>query len=486
MITIPSQQRPLMLRPAQAFSGMAAHYAFGVASELNVDADMVACSMLSAICAAGLNRIEATLSKNYYVPGLLWMLVGAPSGAGKTPVFRRVHGVLEQVVKKCMEIPHEEKRQRELRRDVLSQRLKELRRRAGRSSSDNREEVHAEMFTCQREYEALMIPVSPLVDRVSMYAFVEEMAARNGAMAALGAEGALLPEWYSVGTELLQPIMKSWSGEPVSYTSKKKGSFSVERPNLHIGVGWQVAEARRLLLSKRFRPLGLGARFLYYEVLPYASTAAVVSSGIVPDEVENWWKSQLNLCCSYSSGLGSGKVMQLDLTEDAKHYLKCCKEQWVAMRFGFQGCEDFISKAESHAVRLAIALHCLHADIRMAQTIDADLIRRACALVNFYIDQLARVMYREKDAKIREIAFKVCQSFARAQVGQLQPGVCFGIRALAIQLNVSQKSLLQSMCWMAERGLVCPVNIPVNPTKFEPGWQALQFLGCFQDLDALP
>ena len=486
MIPLPMQQGAVILRPAQALSGMAAHYAYGVANELGVDPDLVACAMLSAVSASSLNRIEAAISKNYNVPSVLWLLVGAQSGAGKTPVFRRVHGVLEHVVHECMEIPHEEKRKRELRREILNQRLKELRRRAGKSASGNREDVHAEMLDCQLEYDALKIPVSPLVDRVSVHAFVEEMAARDGAMAALGAEGALLAEWYNVGTESLQPIMKSWSGEPVSYTSKKRGSFSVDRPSLHIGVGWQVTEARKILLSRRFRPLGLGARFLYYEVLPYVSTDAVVSSWIVPDKVENWWKSQLQVCCSYSSGLGSGKIMQLDMTEDAKHYLKCCKEQWVAMRSGFQGCEDFMSKAESHAVRLAIALHCLHTDIRIEKTIDAELIRRACSLVNFFLDQLARVMYREKDAKIRNIAFDVCQLFARSQVGQFYPFGYIGTRALSTQIGVTQKAILQAMYWMAERRLVVQVSISIGHNKFETGWQPLQFLGVFQDAEALP
>ena len=214
------------------------------------------------------------------------------------------------------------------------------------------------MLDCQREYDALKIPVSPLVDRVSVHAFIEEMAARDGAMAALGAEGALLAEWYNVGTESLQPIMKSWSGEPVSYTSKKRGSFSVERPSLHIGVGWQVTEARKILLSRRFRPLGLGARFLYYEAC-YSPVSTIVDVRVVPDYVETWWKNALKTCCSYSFGLESGNILQLNMSEDARSCLEYSKAQWVAMRCRVQGCEDFISKAASHAVRLAIALHCL-------------------------------------------------------------------------------------------------------------------------------
>ena len=381
-------------------------------------------------------------------------------------------------------LPRDREREIELNRAVLKQRIKWLGREAAKHSSERRHEVLTEMQACQGELNELKIPVSPVIDRVSVYSFIEEMSARDGVMAALGAEGSLLANLYAVSPEMIQPILKSWSMEPISEVTKKNGNTVVSHPRLHIGTAWQITESRKIIFAEKFSSIGLDSRFLYCELPKY--TFSYGDGRNIPVQCEYWWKNLLSKIIDYIKSLDKHEKLQLVLSADAQYMLGLHRQGWEAHRVHCPGAEEFLCKAESHAVRIAVALHCIDEDVSVSHTISLDNMRKACEVTDFFVKERCRVVARMRDSKVRELALKVCQVFARGQVGQVVPGIFIGTRALAAQVGVTQKSLNRTMYWMAEHGFVLAVNVPVNSVKIEPGWQARQFLGYIQNEEMLP
>ena len=472
------------LRPAQALTGMAQQYVYELANELRVDPDMIACAMLSTVTAAGMGSIDCAVTPNFPVPGVLWMLVGAPSGAGKTPVFSRVQGVLEQVISEKMIFSREKMREVESLQNVLTQRIKRLDREAAKCTSEERSAILNEIVACRRELDELKIPVSPIIDLISIYAFIKEMSARNGVMAALGAEGSILACFNKVSTNLLQPVLKSWNLETISNISKKDGEIFVASPKLHIAAAWQPDEARKILLDDKFSSIGLTARFLYYEIPLH--TRFDGNGKYLSSEADCWWGNVISRQVDYHVQSADNCVPRLNLSREAQEVLESHRLCWTSASNTSADFEKLLCKSSSHAVRISIALHCLEEDIFRAKTISSSTMMRACELTEFFLREYFRVMSREKDKKIRRLAFKLCQIFSTNQVSLANPVVSLPTSFLAMQVEATQKSVNQAMYWLARRVLVCEVPILLNNLKTVQGWEIRQSLGCYQNEDMLP
>lgn len=472
------------LAPAHALPPLAARYSYELAEELRVDTNIIACAMLSTAMVASLGGIECIVSSDFKVPSVLWILVGAPSGAGKTPVFQRVQGVLEQLIASKVCLTPERRMDVESRMEVLEQRLKVLKRQAARIPPDSYEMHVAKLVAAKQEMDSLKVPISPIVDRMSLYAFTQEMSKRNGVMAAFGAEGSLLAGLSMVSTELLQPLLKSWSNEEIAESSKKRGEVRVPFPRLNIGVGWQTHEARRLLCNEKYIGIGLTARFLYCEA--YSRSHGGGCGVGLSDDSKLWWTGVLeNLLDAYLT-LSDRDSINLVLSCDAKLLLDSFERDFLFPIDSVAGVSEFLRKRGSHAVRIAIALHCLEFDTLKTVTISFDTMQKACNLTFYFANQLYNVQIREREAKVRSLAFKLCQVYSKNQVGQFYPGITYTTHQLGNCVGKTHKLVSHAMYWLAEKKLVCSVAVPLNNGKTVDGWQALQFLNQFLHEDMLP
>lgn len=472
------------MRPYQALPNMAMQYAFELGNELRVDKDMVACMLLSTVTAAGFDSINCELSSSYNVPGLLWMLVGAPSGAGKTPTCSRIQGVFEKLITSKICLSLEARQEIEAARNVLAKRIRRLSNMAAKCSHEQREPIMENLIFATKEMTDLRVPLSPVVDIISPYAFVDEISKRDGVMAAFGAEGSILSSFNTVAAEQLHPMLKSWCLEKISNITKKRGTISVDEPRLHIATAWQPCEARKLLCDQRYSQIGMGARFLYFEVQSNASRQG--GGGLLSDKMSHWWEEVLARQVEYYLESKVNSHEPLRLSQEAKTYFDQCCDNWRFRIDLNKESRTFLSKSESHAVRLAIALHCLEENIFTNKIISGYVMQRACSLADFFLEEQSRVLLRNKDAKIRKEAVEVCKIFSRGQVEQADFRVSYATGYFASLLGESQKVVYRVMNWLRDRNFVCPVPIHLPNQKVLHGWQSLQYLNWVMDEDSLP
>lgn len=461
-----------VLSPYQALPETANQYAMELNTELRVDVDMIACVMISTITAAGIGSIDCIVSKKHIVPGVLWVLVGAESGSGKTPVFDRIQGTLKDLISTKICLPFDKRQRVEALHVTLTKRIKQLEAKAAKCKKEDFQRCFDEIITARKELDGIHNPVSPIIDMVTPYAFTEEMCRRGGVMASLGAEGAILPCFTSVSPDLLQPILKSWCLESISNVSKRRGEIRVDEPRLHIGAGWQPHEARRILCDERFSKMGMSGRFLYYES---QSNGFQFDNGYrISRNLDSWWEDTLSRQLDYHLQAQIDGKKYFILSPDAFNYLEAFTATWRAGVGYLDEVKPFVRKIESHCVRIAIALHCLSEDIFANRTISLSTMERAGALTAFFHGELSRTVSRSKESKVRKLAIRLCLEFSKTQQGQFFPNVPLTIRDLSLRVNDTQKAISQAMFWLSARNLVCQIEIPTTNNKTTSAWQALQ------------
>jgi len=371
----------------------------------------------------------------------------------------------------------------ESRKTYLKDRIRHLSRKAAKCSLETQHDILSEITACIQGLDAVKIPVSPIVDTSTMYAFIKGMYDRNGVIAALGAEGSIVPCFNAVSSDLLQPVLKAWNLERISSISKKHGEISVEFPRLHIATAWQASEARKILIADKYVNIGLSSRFLYYEVRP--GLIREKGNCLLSREAESWWSEVVLRQVDFHVKHAGNHADVLQLSAEAQNYLKLCRQKWVSRSVVSADFERLLHKCESHAVRIAIAIHCIEENVFQNKTISSSVMRRACGLTEFFLEEHERVMSRGRDARIVKLAAEICGIISKGQHSLIYPGLPVTTSYIAVQGGVTQKAVNQAMYWLAERGLVYAVTIPVSNIKSVPGWQPKENLFRYQSEDAL-
>lgn len=460
------QMQNQFVNPYNTLPHFAKKYAYELSCELNVDENMVACALLSSVTIAGLNKIECRINSNYTIPGVLWILVGADSGLGKTPTFNRVQGVLCEIFNEQLCVSAEKEQEILTKKELLQQRIKYLLKTGKKLSHENFQHIQGEIDSCKKKLNELKIPISPIVDRLSLYSYVDEISKRNGIMAAIGAEGSILAEFQTVSPQMLQPLLKSWSLEDISFVSKKYGAVSVKKPKLHIGVAWQTSEIKKILINENYQSIGLAARFLYYQA--YKKLTIQNSSSCLSRESEKWWHETLLRQLIYSSNIDKYEENYLILSPDAVQALNEFKTE--AYRTTDISGSNFIGKFDQHAVRLAIALHCLEFDINHNRTISYETLYKSCLLTQYFFSNSQRLILSSKNSKNRAIAFTICQIFKESQARFYNYTVTLSTKELAIRSGKTIKSVDQAMFWLSSRYNFQPTSIKDHTSKLVPAW----------------
>jgi|APHig6443717817_1056837.scaffolds.fasta_scaffold07726_3 hypothetical protein len=475
---------PIQYQPITPFLSLpyyAQKYANELSNELNVDENMVACAMISSVTVAGLGKIECHINSNYIIPGVLWIVVGADSGLGKTPTFSRVQGVLRNIFNEQLCFSPEKEQEIATKRGLLQQRINHLMKKGKKLSHENFQHIEDEIDSCKKKLNEHTIPISPIVDRISLYSYISEISKRKGVMAAIGAEGSILADFHTVSQQMLQPLLKSWSLEEVSYVSKISGAISVTNPRLHIGIAWQTSEIKKILTNENYQSMGIAARFLYYQ----ASKKFIIQNDNyrVSHEAENWWHNTLLRQYNYSSTINTNNENHLSLSPDALQILNAYKNN-TYFTIDNSG-SNFIGKFDQHAVRLAIALHCLEFDISSNKTISMETLTKACLLTQYFFNNIQRVVLFSKNSKNHTIAFEICQIFKDRQARLNNYVVIISTKELVMRTRETIKAVEQAMYWLSTRYNFQPTFINVDKLKPIAAWGLSQNIDHINAVESL-
>ena len=120
----------------------------------------------------------------------------------------------------------------------------------------------------QRELESLkpVHPVRLIVDDVTPEKLVSLMAANDGKMAVISAEGGLfdiLAGLYNSNVNI-DPFLKAYTGDSIQIDRQGRPSETIDNPALTMLLMIQPSVLEKIIENGKFNGRGLTARFLYF------------------------------------------------------------------------------------------------------------------------------------------------------------------------------------------------------------------------------
>ncbi|WP_027362077.1 DUF3987 domain-containing protein [Halodesulfovibrio aestuarii] len=439
-------------QPGHALPQDVASFAYGLATEIGVDANMVA---LAVIGVSNTLLLGATcdVTTSFRVGSSLYLGIGAPPSAGKTPCVERVRGHCLDIMKKHLLLSEDELQRRVSKRRVLGERSKFVLKKAAKESDAFQHDLLVdEHASLERRIAQIKIPQLPFMGQVSPYALIKELGVRGGVGANIDAEGGLFSTFNSVAIEQLQPILKAWSSEGLTNITKSE-SYLVEYPTLTLVAFWQDKPLKKFLQDPKYYDVGLVAR-----ILPYiAQQATFTRSGEVSPEVEKNFVYVLEriIVCSLNA-LKQTDGLTFLLSNDAKDCLKRFRAHAdFLMSPGQCLCEypEIAKKMDVQAVKLAMALHALEAFPYQGNEITGDMLQKACELVVFFVDQQRSILGSAQESLLIKDGLPLIDLLIKwGQVNQ--PGAEFTIDQLRRPIGFSKTKCDKILFGLAQRQAV--------------------------------
>ena len=353
----------------------------GIAEEIHCDYDMVALTFLGVISNA-LMGATCKIKEDYITPCSLYIAIGAPPSSGKTPVVEFFRNVINEILAShWFPIPEEAAIRANIVR-TLKAREKGIISKAKKCDNDHqRFELAAQLNEIEKKI-AINKPILPIeIGNSTIQALPQELAVREGIGYILDAEGGLLSKLETISTNQLRPVLNAWSMESISDITKKK-SITVSRPFLTTTSLWQTEPLLKVLNTAKYINVGLTARFL-----PLIASDSIGSSHtpkMAYGDAVRWIKNCLERVFIASKERLHQKNASptFVLSPEGANTIIDFKAMLRDNR-DFSLVDTFTGKADSHAARLAIALHSVQAP-EVGRTISTETLTTACDLTTFF------------------------------------------------------------------------------------------------------
>lgn len=394
----------LAVQPFYTLEDSAKAYAYELAQELGTSENMTACALISMFSAVQ-NGAKCFLSNNYHVPSSLYIAVGAPPSAGKTPIVERMLPVLMHIINKHILLDTREERMRNAKILVIKQSIKNLVKKAGKFfDSESHACNAAQLSRLMNELESIKIPCSPMMGDMSIPAYTKELCIRDGSGICIDAEGGILSQLDTVSPSKLSPLLKAWSGETIVDITKK-AQIRIENPSMVMMLMWQIEPLFRVVKNPNYRGIGLIARFLIHAELNWLPKNGY---GRVSEISEKWYAHRMEevFVRTGKSKSQTGKPLLFSLSNAAHQTLNRFKEYLSLMQgkgqllYDFQ---DIAGKLDQQAVRIAMSLHAMNLSDLDNFIIEESTMLRACRLaIYFAINSVNFIVYGSRNKIIEE------------------------------------------------------------------------------------
>jgi replicative DNA helicase len=228
-------------------------------------AGMLALSVLSAACGG---LVEVRAKPGWDEPVNVYTVAGLPPGTGKSPVFRAMTMPISMYERQQLEKVEKDIMDAEARRDVLEQRIRNAKSKAGKAPSEHAlRQAYNEIDELNDEMRQLFVPVRPklIVDDATPESVASILAEQGGRLAVLSSEGdifAIMAGRYSAGAPNIGVYKKGHAGDELRVDRKNRSEI-VRRPAITMGITTQPEVMRTFGQNAIFRSEGLLARFFY-------------------------------------------------------------------------------------------------------------------------------------------------------------------------------------------------------------------------------
>ncbi|TWD80386.1 uncharacterized protein DUF3987 [Kribbella amoyensis] len=383
--------------PVDVFPGWLADQVSAVAEATQTPADLAGSVALACLSTAAGGKVLVQVDRSWLEQVNLYTVTALPPGSRKSPVFRAMTGALTSAEQALREATGERRVEAELAARIAHARAEQLAKKA-EALTVNPQEALADATAAAKEAAGIVVPALPqlMTDDVTPEACVSLMAAHDGRIAVLSAEGdvfaTLTGTRYSAAPNL-GVFLKGHAGDPIQVDRKGRESESIERPALTLGVTTQPGTLQGLAAQPGFRDRGVLARILYS--LPTNTVGTRNNQAEpVPEPTETTYRDALRTLVLLLADHDTPH--HLDLTPDARQILLDFQD-WIEPRLHPQTGQlapitDWASKLAGAVVRIAALLHLAHTfTTGYATPITADTMHAAERIGRYYLDHALAV-----------------------------------------------------------------------------------------------
>lgn len=447
---VKNQKKHLVSFPVDCLPGGVRQYTVAVSESLQVPADMVASFVFAVLSLCIQGKYSIRVKADWVETLNLYVLVVARPSERKSPTLKEVFKPVFRYVKEENERRKSEISEYEIKKRILSGKLKNIQDTLSKPTSKAKYTVQ-DAVDCQKELDELeeVTKLQMILDDVTPEALVKAMKANSEKMGIISAEGGIfgmMAGRYSNNTNI-DIFLKSYSGEYFSSVRVGSGGITLENPLLTVCLAAQPQLIADIMDNKEFRGRGLLARFLYSIPNSMVGSRTYRSKPIdqlIRADYENLVEELLNI----PDLTGFERVIRLSPEADA---LSEQYNQWIERQLTdeLEEIEDWAGKLHGNTMRIAGILHVVkHKSNAINVLLEEDTMKSAIEIGKYYLEHskqafdimglsdpqevkdakyiISRIDSNSKNSKVRFIskrdAFDLCKGHF-GTVEEMEPGL---------------------------------------------------------------
>lgn len=381
------QVRTLPPFPIDALPGWVADMVAAVAEETQTPPDLAACTALAALSTAAGGRAVVDVRGGWREPVNVYVAVALPPANRKSAVFARMTGPLLKAERVMDENAVGAIVEAETTARLAKAAAEKAAHKAAGAPADKRDELIAEAVELAKAAESVDVPARPqlVADDATPEEIATLLSEQRGRLAVLSAEGGIfdiIAGRYS-GTPNMEVFLKGHAGDLHRVNRRGRHEY-IENPALTMGLAVQPSVLEDIARVRGFDERGLLARFLYSLPVSLVGRRKVLTDP-VPADVADTYAQRLGALVLALADRTDPAV--LPLTPDADAVLVTRQER-TESRLADGGMlahvRNWSGKVDGAAVRIAGLLHLAAHDQGWARPIDADTMRAADRIAEYF------------------------------------------------------------------------------------------------------
>ena len=377
-----------------------------IAESLQVPPDMPATAALGVVSACIQGKFAVQVKPDWKEQANLYILVIARPSERKSPVLQILTAPLYAYSKEQNFLRGPAIQEYQTKRKIIEGAIESLTARASKKGDVG----YFEISEKQRELENLkpVHPVRLIADDVTPEKLVSLMAANDGKMAVISAEGGLfdiLAGLYSLNVNI-DPFLKAYTGDSIQIDRQGRPSETIDNPALTMLLMIQPSVLEKIIENGKFNGRGLTARFLYSYPMSMIGKGRKFETDPIGEDNKEVYESLLYSLLKIPLG---AQPRILTLSKEA-YILFSDWFYWIEDRFNneFYKVESWAGKLAGNTARIAGVLHCCQHQERGADyPISGKAMQDAIEIAKYFVDHALFIFEKagetdtqaEKDAK---------------------------------------------------------------------------------------
>lgn len=383
----PADSSKLPIFPVDLLPPVLRDFSKAVAESLQVPTDMPAAAVLGVVSACIQGKFAVQVKPDWKEQTNLYILVIARPSERKSPTLRAVAAPLYNYSKEENNRREPAIREYQLKREILEKTIASLKDRISKPLQKGKVITLDEISEKQRELESLkpVHPVRLIADDVTPEKLVSLMAANDGKMAVISAEGGLfdiLAGLYNSNVNI-DPFLKAYTGDSIQIDRQGRPSETIDNPALTMLLMIQPSVLEKIIENGKFNGRGLTARFLYSYPMSMVGKGRKFETDPIPDPV-------MNAYCNLIYDL-------LNIPDEPKTIYLSDEAQAVNTEFfyslepqltdGLEDVESWAGKLHGQAARIAGIIHCcIHQEDATAELMSGGTMKAGIAIGEYFTE----------------------------------------------------------------------------------------------------